>query len=214
MMSRLSARSAPCARGKAKVSMLQQSNSGIQVLGLMEAIMFTSPELICAQSFVTFIWASLFRRYKFLRKFGTRAEKVLFHLLHQKLLGLRLPGLQAVFVEQHLGVLGPHAPCVGAYVLVDFLSQRSIKGGLGQSGQFSPQLHALHQTRHFLQSPFFILILQRYVRLPGIATTVSDAAFGRATAFLPGWQTGSCAECDRYGPPAPAPCLQWNRFFC
>src|SRR5207249_285965 len=46
------------------------------------------------------------------------------------------------------------------------------------------------------------------------ATTVSDAAFERATAFLPGWQTGSCAECDRYGPPAPAPCLQWNRFFC
>src|SRR5436309_2759710 len=154
MMSRLSARSAPCASGKAKVSMLQQSNSGIQVLGLMEAIMFTSPELVCAQSFVTVIWASiwasLLRRYKFLRKFGTRTEKVLFHLLYQELLGFRLPGLQAVFVEQHLGVLGPHAPCVGAYVLVDFLSQRSIKGGLGQSGQFSPQLHALHHTRHFL----------------------------------------------------------------
>src|SRR5450432_3330870 len=48
------------------------------------------------------------RGHEFLRQLGAGAKKVLLHLLDEELLRLRLPGLQAVFVQQHLGVLRPH----------------------------------------------------------------------------------------------------------
>src|ERR1700694_4537279 len=56
----------------------------------------------------------LLGRHEFFRKLRAGAKEVWLHLLHQKLLGFRLPGLQTVLVQQHLGMLGPHAPCVGA----------------------------------------------------------------------------------------------------
>src|SRR5262249_20964708 len=60
----------------------------------------------------------------------------------------RLPGLQTVFVEQHFGVLTPHAPCLSADVLVNSLSEGRIERGLNQTGQLSAEFRAFHHTSH------------------------------------------------------------------
>ena len=87
-------------------------------------------------------------RNKFLGQLGSFAKEVLLHLFHQKLLGFGLPGLEPVFVEQHLGVLGPHLPRLSTYSLIDFLSQFSIKRGFIQAGEFPPKFCAFHHSRH------------------------------------------------------------------
>ena len=46
----------------------------------------------------------------FAGKRRSAAEKELLHLLHQELLGLRGPGLQAVFVQKHLLAVDPLGP--------------------------------------------------------------------------------------------------------
>src|SRR6185312_7081902 len=78
----------------------------------------------------------------------TRPEEISFHLFHQKLLRFRLPGLKAVLVEQHLGMLAPHAPSLGADVFIDFLAQRSVKRWLIKAWKLSPELHAFHHSCH------------------------------------------------------------------
>jgi len=84
------------------------------------------------------VLALLRRRDELLGQLCAGAKKILLHLFDQELLRLGLPGLQAVFIEQHLGVLGPHLPRLGAHVLIDLLPQLGIKRGLIQAGQFTP----------------------------------------------------------------------------
>src|SRR5258708_37253114 len=56
------------------------------------------------------------RRDKFFGKLRSLAAEKLLHFVHQKLLGFRLPGLEAVFIQEHLGVRGPRPPHYGTYV--------------------------------------------------------------------------------------------------
>src|SRR4051794_9228655 len=81
-------------------------------------------------------------------KLRAGAEEILLHLLHQELLGFGLPGLEPVFIQQHLGVFSPHAPSLGADVFINFLSQFSIEGGLIEAGEFTAEFDALYHTRH------------------------------------------------------------------
>src|SRR5579863_5254607 len=61
---------------------------------------------------------------------GAFAEKELLHLLHQELLRLRRPGLEAIFVEQHLLPLDPLAPGGFGDVLEDLLTELGVERGL------------------------------------------------------------------------------------
>src|SRR5260370_11346678 len=92
------------------------------------------------------------RRDKFFGKLRSLAEEILLHLFHQKLLGFRLPGLETVFIQEHLGVLGPHPPRFGAYVFENLLAQRRVKRGLVEPGQLFAQLHAFHHAWHWRSS--------------------------------------------------------------
>src|SRR5260370_37873591 len=56
------------------------------------------------------------------RQLRAFAEKVLFHLLEQKLLGLRLAQVEAVLVHDHLHVFHPPLPCLFPNILVDALT--------------------------------------------------------------------------------------------
>jgi hypothetical protein len=64
------------------------------------------------------------------------------------LLRLGLPRLQAIFIEQHLGVLGPHLPGLGAHIFIDLLPQFGIERGFIQAGEFASKLCAFDHTRH------------------------------------------------------------------
>ena len=88
------------------------------------------------------------RRDEFFGQLRSRAKEILLHLLDKELLRFRLPRLQAIFIEQHLGVLGPHAPRLGAYVFINLLSQFSIERGFVQAGKFASKLCAFDHTRH------------------------------------------------------------------
>src|ERR1700734_701720 len=62
-------------------------------------------------------------RDEFLGLLGAFTEEIGFRLLDDELLVLLLPGLQAIFIEQHLHVLLPLLPGELGDVVVDFLSQ-------------------------------------------------------------------------------------------
>ena len=61
------------------------------------------------------------------------AEEELFHLIYKKLLGFLGPGLQAVFVQEHFLAFNPLAPGLLADVLIDFLTEIGVEGGLVQA---------------------------------------------------------------------------------
>src|SRR5215813_11764624 len=94
-------------------------NRGLQRKGLRKIIALRSLAFWTDKSALRLLllrwWDVLFGQLR------PGAEEILLHLLHQKLLGLGLPRLQAIFVQQHLGVFGPHPPGFGAYGLIDFL---------------------------------------------------------------------------------------------
>jgi hypothetical protein len=94
----------------------------------------------------------LFWRNIFLWKLRALAEKILLHLLNQELLGFRPPGLQAVFIQEHFGVLGPHTPRFSADVVINLLSEWGIKGRFIQARQFPAKLCAFHHSGHCLVS--------------------------------------------------------------
>ena len=92
---------------------------------------------------------SLFRRRdEFFRQLRSLAKEVLLHLFDKELLRLRLPWLEPVLVEQHLGVLGPHLPGLSAHVFIDLLPQFGIERGFIQAGKFASKLCAFDHTRH------------------------------------------------------------------
>lgn len=92
--------------------------------------------------------ALLGRGNEFLGKLRSCAKEILLHLLNEELLCLRLPGLEPIFIEQHLGVLSPHAPRLGAYVFIDLLAQFGVERAFIQAGKFASQLCAFDHTRH------------------------------------------------------------------
>jgi hypothetical protein len=55
------------------------------------------------------------------------AEEEAVHLLHQKILRLARPGLQAILVEQHLLPLHPLAPGLLGDVLVYLLAEAGVE---------------------------------------------------------------------------------------
>src|ERR1700757_2709465 len=57
-------------------------------------------------------------------------EKVLVHLLHQKLLRLGRPRLQAILIEQHLLVLQPLHPGLLRDVVIDLVAEIAVEGRL------------------------------------------------------------------------------------
>src|SRR5208283_3810249 len=86
---------------------------------------------------------------------GAFAKEIGFHLLHNEFLVLFLPGLQAVFVEQHLHVLLPLLPSQLRYVFVDALSQGAVKGRLVEALHFAPHFYAVHHPCHAEPSTAF-----------------------------------------------------------
>jgi two-component system, NarL family, response regulator LiaR len=88
------------------------------------------------------------RRDKFFGQLRSRAEEILLHLFDQELLRFGLPWLQAIFIEQHLGVLGPHLPGLRAHAFIDLLSQFGVERGFIQAGKFASKLCAFDHTGH------------------------------------------------------------------
>src|ERR1700722_1351014 len=76
------------------------------------------------------------------------AEEELLHLLHQELLRLRGPRLQAVLVKQHLLPLDPLAPCRLGNVFEDLLTELRIEGRLVQTLHLALVSHAKNHMRH------------------------------------------------------------------
>jgi hypothetical protein len=92
----------------------------------------------------------------FLREVGALAEEILIHLLDKKLLGLGCPGLEAVFVEQHLLVLEPFSPGFFGDALVNFLTEVAVEGRLFEPFQFLLVACAKYSVRHsFLSADLF-----------------------------------------------------------
>ena len=92
---------------------------------------------------------SLFRRRdEFFGQLRSLAKEILLHLLDKKLLRLGLPGLEPIFIEQHLGVLGPHLPRFGAYVFIDLLPQFGVERGFIQAGKFASKLCTFDHSGH------------------------------------------------------------------
>src|SRR5271165_3043425 len=87
---------------------------------------------------------SLRGRNVFFGLLGAFTEEIGFHLLHDELLVIFLPGLKAVFVEQHLHVLLPLLPCKLGDLVVDALSQFAIEGRLVEAFHLASHLDALH----------------------------------------------------------------------
>src|SRR5271157_85166 len=91
---------------------------------------------------------SLARRHVLLWLLSAFAEEIGIHLLHDELLVLFLPGLQAVFVEQHLHVFLPLLPCQLGDVVVDALPEFAIERRLVEAFHFAAHLDALHHVCH------------------------------------------------------------------
>src|SRR5205807_2872374 len=94
--------------------------------------------------------------------------------------------------------LSPHAPRVSAYVLIDLLSQRSIKGGLRQSRQFFSKLCALHHTSHFLRVSFLFIDFTTVLRFAWFIRASWGVSVD-AGVFPPALRTGSYVACGRCG---------------
>src|SRR5579864_9627535 len=92
--------------------------------------------------------ALLWWRDKLFGQLRSCAKEILLHLLDEELLSLRLPWLQAIFIEQHLGVLSPHLPGFGTHVFINFLPQFGVERGFIQAGQFTSKLCAFDDTGH------------------------------------------------------------------
>lgn len=99
--------------------------------------------MLCPRSRALFGW-----RDEFFWKLRSGAKEVLLHLLDEELLRLGLPRLQAVFIEQHLGVLSPHLPGLRAHIFIYLLPQFGIERGFIQAGEFASKLCAFDHTRH------------------------------------------------------------------
>src|SRR5271165_3537840 len=77
----------------------------------------------------------------------TFAKEVLFHLLEQEFLGLRISEVETVFVHDHLHLLDPHFPGVLGDVFVDALAEwMPVEGYLIESGQLLLQFDAEHDS--------------------------------------------------------------------
>ena len=87
-------------------------------------------------------------RDKLFGQLRSRAKEILLHLLDEELLGFRLPRLEPVFIQQHLGVLGPHLPRLGAHVFIDLLPQFGVERGFIQAGKFASKLCAFDHSGH------------------------------------------------------------------
>src|SRR5664279_1743027 len=70
------------------------------------------------------------RRYVFLGLLATRTEEKLIHLFDEEALSFLGPGLQTVFVQQHLLVIHPLAPRLFGDVVVNLLAKIVIEGQL------------------------------------------------------------------------------------
>src|SRR3981081_2300773 len=76
------------------------------------------------------------------------AEEELIQLLHNNFLILAAGWVQTVLIEQHLAMLGPHAPGLLRDIFVNLLAKLIVKRGFVQARQFLFQLHAKDSVRH------------------------------------------------------------------
>src|ERR1035437_9915196 len=90
----------------------------------------------------------LARRNEILGLLRALAEEISIHLLHDEFLVFLLPGLQAIFVEQHLHVFLPLLPRQLGNVVVDALSEFAIERRFVQTFHFAAHLYALHHVCH------------------------------------------------------------------
>src|SRR5579871_901229 len=81
-----------------------------------------------------------------LRQLGALAEEKLLQLLFHDLLRLRVEGIQAVLVHQHLGIFDPHLPRLGRDVLIDSLADLAFPRHALEPGHVFPELHAVHHA--------------------------------------------------------------------
>src|SRR6185437_4726938 len=88
------------------------------------------------------------RRDGFGRQRRSGPEEESLHLLDKELLRLGRPGLQAVFIQQHLLVLSPLVPSGLGYVLINLLPKLGIERRLVQSFHFALVAHAKYRVCH------------------------------------------------------------------
>src|SRR5271154_7056541 len=74
------------------------------------------------------------RRNVFGRARGSLAEEKLLHLLYDDFLVLLARRVQAIFVQQHLAVFHPLAPCLLRHIFVNLFSQFAVEWRLGKAG--------------------------------------------------------------------------------
>src|SRR5690606_26940565 len=71
--------------------------------------------------------------------------------------------IQAVFVDEHLGVLEPHGPRLLRDVVEHFFSEVPFEGWLFQTGKLSAEFDAMDGSRH---DSSFVMQCQRRERKP------------------------------------------------
>src|SRR3954470_23043356 len=80
------------------------------------------------------------------RELRAFAEEELLHVMHDDLLRLLVRWVEAVFVDDHLGVLAPQPPRFLRDGLVDAVAQLAIERRLVEPGQLLAQLDAFHHA--------------------------------------------------------------------
>ena len=83
-----------------------------------------------------------------LRHRAAIGEEERLHLLDEELLGLRRPGLKAIFVEQHLLALNPLVPGCLRDILEDLLTEIGIERGLFETLHLLLVANAKNGGRH------------------------------------------------------------------
>src|ERR1700690_171432 len=74
------------------------------------------------------------------------AEEKLLHLLFHDFLRVGVHGIEAEFVEQHLGMVHPHFPGILGDVFVNALANFALPGNAVEPGQLFSEFHALHHA--------------------------------------------------------------------
>src|SRR5215469_7080065 len=88
------------------------------------------------------------RSHILLRQIAAAPEEELVHLLHQELLRLARPWLQAILIQQHLLPLQPLAPRPLRHILINLLPKIRVKRRLIQPFHLLLILRAEHHMRH------------------------------------------------------------------
>ncbi len=99
-------------------------------------------------SWSTLRWLSCSRRYPLLRQFLFTPEQKGFQVRTQDRSIFRISRIQPVVIDDDRLIFQPHLPSIARDLAINALAERPRERGTIQSGQLSPQFHAVHQSHH------------------------------------------------------------------